>query len=333
MECFIHVGLNKAGSSFVQSVLRANPDPLAAAGISYFKGGRHSGNAKALAFALRDGDTATVSQFLTEHVAQAKSVGAHRVLLSSEHLYHQVIVKDQRQALVTAARALGISKIHLLAYFRPPIPHAISAYCHRAGVHNVGPFDIWIKTGYELHKELPLFLDSIDDADTGDFDVAWTPVAYGPGQKLLDTLCAWLGISDLPVIPEGEVNISPSLGEAELLDQMQVRDPRAAMALRRQFKQISRSDKAPEPDRRTSYEARAALGLAPLNPHLARLEALINAPMQVTTPETEVQSPQEISLAPAQVSAVLALIKAPPPPNWLVYRIKRVFGLHKPRRP
>lgn len=56
MGCYIHAGLNKAGSSFVQSVLTANATILGSAGISYLDGGRHSGNSKALSVAMRASD-------------------------------------------------------------------------------------------------------------------------------------------------------------------------------------------------------------------------------------------------------------------------------------
>lgn len=330
MECYIHAGLNKAGSSFVQSVLTANATILGSAGISYLDGGRHSGNSKALSVAMRASDQPGVSRFLHHHAVRARANGASRMLLSAEYLYHDLVRTDRRNLFLTGAAAAGISAIHVLVFFRDPISHAISAYTHRAGVHNVGTFEDWIRRDYEFPVELPLFFETLETCP----EIVWHPVAYGSGDSLLSALADWLGIPGLPRIPEREVNVSPSLGEAELLDRLQSRDSAAALALRQTLKAIARSDKAPEPARRARYEAAAAFALARLNPLLARLEHMVGAPLQVAVlaeaPEPACDG--SLCMTLAQADAILSLVAAPPPPSGIAYEVKKIFGRHKPRQ-
>ena len=329
MECYIHAGLNKAGSSFVQSVLTANSDGLQAAGISYLNGGRHSGNSKALSQAMRAGDQFGVARFLKMHANQARETGARRMLLSAEYLYHDLVRAERRELFQNGAKEAGITAVHVLVFFRDPVSHSISAYSHRAGIHNVGQFERWIREDYEFPIELPLFFETMESCA----EIIWHPVAYGPGQELLASLTDWLDATEIARIPERDVNVSPSLGEAELLDRLQRRDGPAAAALRVAFKSVPRKDKAPEPERRARYEAAAAQALAPLDPWLAQLEAKIGAPMRVTTLDAPVDTTQdlEIVLTRHQADAILRLVKEPPPPSGLIYEVKKIFGRHKPR--
>lgn len=309
MELFIHAGLNKTGSSFIQCVFHANSDILSDSGIAYKGGSPTAGNANELSIALRARDQAKAARFLGKHVAHARARGKERVLLSAEYLYHDMVVPEHLELLRTLVADSGFKRINVLLFFRDPVAHAISAYCHRSGRQDLGPFDQWIELLYEFPGELRQFLATIKETP----EINWCTYAYSKS-GLVEAVCEWLSIDALPTAVSREVNVSVSVDEAEILARLRVNDARAAVALRQALKAIPRDRKGDDSAQRARYRAIAENALFQLNPELEKLSSLVSTRMTVPSPAkpmTEAAHWDAVTLSSDQIDALLRLCRAP----------------------
>ena len=162
MELFIHGGLNKTGTSWLQILLERNADFLRSQGISYAHSHGGAGNAAQFLFDLRRGDIARLRARLTAYRETAESSGSNRVLMSSELFYHDIVKPAHREILLQEVRAAGFSKPNLLLFFRDPAAHAVSCFCHRSGTRNTGGFEDWLRTSYEFPAELRQLREAVN---------------------------------------------------------------------------------------------------------------------------------------------------------------------------
>lgn len=301
MEFFIHAGLNKVGSSYLQAIMYANAKALREQHISYTSGTSENGNATTMVLDSRAGRWRKVEDQLDNLINRAKTDGANKLLLSSESLYHDLVVPDHRQKLLSLFSKKGLSRPQVLLIFREPIAHSISAYCHRAGRKHAEEFLPWLRNNYEFPHELPRFLE-MQAHDQG-MDLTLKPYSSTGLDKLLHD---WLGPVQLPETAPETVNVSPSLTEAEFLVRMRRVNPAVAERLRRAFKRIKKSDKASDIDLRKCYERIARSELVKLNPHLERLSALVGTDLTVPPPDPGTAADGLTVFSPAQVEAIIA---------------------------
>lgn len=174
MNLYIHAGLNKTGSSYLQELFLSNKKLLLSNNI-YFpeycfrrnKEGVAAGNASDLLYFVKKLDFYKAKQYLEEKKKQASLNGCDSILLSHESIYHALVDGDGIDFLVRLCEQCSLV-LKVLLVFREPEDHAISAFNHRAGVHNLPPFSQWIKNGinytnldglngYEYFSELERF--------------------------------------------------------------------------------------------------------------------------------------------------------------------------------
>lgn len=309
LQLLIHGGLNKAGSSYLQGVFHANSEPLRRAGISYLGGGTMSGNAQELSMAIRARNIPQIKRFFENHTKEARARGCDRVLISAEYLYHDLILQERLTLLRELSQETGLGNISVLLFFRDPVSHAISAYCHRSGHQDIGTFPHWVREGYEFPRELRRFLSTLEEAP----EIDWHPRAYTKG-GLVDDTCKWMGVEAMRETVSTEVNVSVSVDEAEILGRLRTRNVRAARALRQALKDIPRARKADDSVQRARYSEIAAQALSPLTADLERLSALVGADLTVAPPEPDGRRHHTgaVKLSADQIDAVLAMCAAPP---------------------
>ncbi|SDP62275.1 hypothetical protein SAMN04488512_12342 [Sulfitobacter litoralis] len=314
MELLIHAGLNKAGSSYLQAILHANSAALREQHISYTGGTSKNGNATAMVLHLRAGNLHKVEYQLKALIEQARIDGAKKLLLSSEALYHDLVVPEHRQQLFSIFRETGLSRPHILLIFREPVAHSISAYSHRAGRKHAEEFLTWLNSSYEFPHELPRFLEMLTCEQ--DVDLMLKPYSNTGLDNILQD---WLGPVTLPEKAPKTVNASPSLTEAEFLVRVRRVDIAMAERLRRNFKRIEKANKAPDTALRKSYEHMARSELVRLNPHLEKLSALVGTDLTVSPPGSVSAVDGLTVLSPAQVEAIAMACHSE---SFLIRRLK-----------
>jgi hypothetical protein len=99
MKIYVHIGLNKTGTSAIQAFLLRHPEFLAQNGFIYPKAGRESKPAHHdVAGMIRDNDKEGLKKFAESLKKEVLETGLEKVIISSE-LFHTVSPKILREVL------------------------------------------------------------------------------------------------------------------------------------------------------------------------------------------------------------------------------------------
>lgn len=241
-----HAGLNKCGSSFLQELFKHNFSLHSASSVFYPQPHKSSGNAAAFSSAIRELDYEAALASLHKLLKQGKS--KETVILSTEFMYHQFVKPEQRNMIFSCLSESGIEDFTFVFVFRNVFEHAVSAYCHRCGIHAMPPFESWIVdtpqtspnfrsgiTCYEFWSELRLLLVAVNDER---FNIRFFPYS----KKMTSEWSHFLGVELLPP-PRQTVNATVTPSEAEILRRLRDRNGFSMEVLRQKFKAFSRSEK------------------------------------------------------------------------------------------
>ena len=153
MNLYIHVGIHKTGSSYLQTLFARNRDLLAEHSIYYSKSERDKemlkgrispGNALKLNKLLRDSKYEEVKKYLQRLVLQAEKINCKSVLLSNEGLFHIFAKEGTVLNFIEIYKTSRFKNIHGLVYFRDPLDHILSLYKNRAKSGKHLDFKIWL---------------------------------------------------------------------------------------------------------------------------------------------------------------------------------------------
>ena len=175
MELYIHFGIYKTGSSYLQ-YLCANSVLQLAKGGYYFPSSPYDklmqngiispGNSGNLHDLLKQENIQAVSKLLMHWATAARQKKCEKVLISGESLVHNFTIREGLETLMSATKEAGFSKVKALGYVRDFVDHAISTYKHRGKSGKIRDFHHWVANIYEtptvlanfvqLHKEIPV---------------------------------------------------------------------------------------------------------------------------------------------------------------------------------
>lgn len=156
MRAIIHIGLEKTGTTSIQSLLTLNKPAFEKAGI-FVSSTQHAGNNFYLALAsytsyrgdslLRDQGFKNLDDILRfrakqvaalkSEVALAKRSGADRFVLSSEHFQSRLKLSEDIETFHELLRDAGLSEFEIVVYLRDPLKIALSHHgmAIKKGVH------------------------------------------------------------------------------------------------------------------------------------------------------------------------------------------------------
>jgi hypothetical protein len=216
-------------------------------GIIYPEPHDANGNAARLTRFVRALDEAGAMREMGRLIA---GCGGHdTAILSTEYLYHQILRAPQRALLMRVLAAHDINDVTFICIFRSIREHAISAYCHRAGVHPLTDFAAWIADDagpaprdgiarYEFWSEARAFVDLLAREE---LDVRF--IDY---RRDLDTAFSEVLGGTMTAPAETAVNVSVSLSEAEVLRILYSSSPARSRHLRHLFKALAHARKSPD---------------------------------------------------------------------------------------
>lgn len=230
-RCFVHVGLQKTGTSYLQSVFWQSAEALREQGLGLLPGTRAGAYHLMLAVRdqLREGiDPPKAFTVLRRLPRQAARLDTPHALISQESL--APASPDQVRRLVTALEPF---EVHVVVTARDLARQIPSTWQQRMRTRRTEPYDAFVRAVaargpharvFWAQQDLPAVLDrwgSVVPAER--VHLVTVPPAGTPGAVLLERFCAAVGVS-----PEGldtrasRPNASLGSAQAELLRRVNV---------------------------------------------------------------------------------------------------------------
>ncbi|WP_428929784.1 hypothetical protein [Marinibacterium sp. SX1] len=209
---YLHIGLGKTGSSYIQSSLALSADALRDRGICYPSAGRQ--HERALAGDVNVGNLPPTKGrgFHTDGsydaaVDAAEMGDCTRLVFSNEGLFSSIV--NQNLWPEIRARAAQVPT-HLLLFIRDPLDHALSAYKQGVKGGLSKPIEGFLE-GYAVPRQVDRFLDL-----AGEAPVTVTVRNYSRHRKtLLAETEAWLDLAPGQLAIPAKAQVNRSLTRAE----------------------------------------------------------------------------------------------------------------------
>jgi hypothetical protein len=263
MDLYLHAGLYKTASSYLQTVCALNVDTLQERRIYFptsafdaeMRAGKISpGNAGTLADDLKQSNQTRLTALLQSWKITAASLNCSKVLISAEAAIHGLATPFGLRTLQAAARAAGYEQIHILAFFRDLVDHALSTYKHRAKSGTIPDFEQWIRDTYETPRVIKGIVTSAEN-----HHIAWTFRAYRKDSRHMTHAFFedWLQIPapELPSLPR--VNESVTLSEVLVMNEVARAYPLVTDYFVNAFKKLPAGEKAADRDLEAWFYQRA----------------------------------------------------------------------------
>ena len=220
MKLWLHIGTEKTGSSYLQTLLGLNRPQLAEAGIHFPSAGKlekallsgriSAGNGQDLHAALAAEDYEATQRILQRHHADARRAGAEQVVISNELLLSVFASADRFSRFLEICRAIGYTQTQLLLVLRDPIDQALSLYKHRAKGGDTPEIEDWVLEKYYYGGWLRDFFAHIARSEV---ELSVRRYSRKPGFLEGVLFVDWLGIDPPSLVGKEVVNPSLSLSE------------------------------------------------------------------------------------------------------------------------
>lgn len=250
MKLFVHFGIYKAGSSYLQYIAGNKRSELVNLGIWFPNspddskmnaGAISAGNAFELSGLLKHKDFQKIEQYLKRIKEEATKRNCDKVLLSSEALVHQFAKKDGLELLSKTLKKTGFNQVYALAFFRDLVDHCISLYKHRSKAGKNPDFEYWLKEVYETPRVLNEFFKNYQSVD-----FEWTLTKFrNDSTYMVDTFFSqWLGVNIGSLPSKPQVNESITLSEVKVMQVFKSFYPKTSAYLLDHFISLPRRLKA-----------------------------------------------------------------------------------------
>lgn len=221
-RCYLHVGLPKTGTSFLQDVLWSNQGPLAEQGLVLLPARRvdHFHLALAVRGLIREYDDPRASTVLERLGAEARAVGAQRVLISQEAL-----APTTPEEAAPLLALLSDFEVHVVVTARDLARQLPSAWQQRIQARATYTYAEFLD---DVVARAPVADDLWRNQDLGRVLANWgavlpperlhvvtSPHSRGSGsESLLDRFCSVLGV-DPGALDVAQATSNRSLGHAQ----------------------------------------------------------------------------------------------------------------------
>ncbi|MEL6655589.1 MAG: hypothetical protein AAFR36_04050 [Bacteroidota bacterium] len=312
MELFIHFGIFKTGSSYLQSICALNRELLANNGYHFptssferalIRGNISPGNSGKLKDYLAAGDVNRTMALQQTWVQSAKAANCGKILISGEALVHVFATSSGLQTLVAAAEKSGITQIRAMGFFRNPVDHALSTFKHRGKGGKIKDFRHWVSKVYEL----PTLLDNFSQVHQHS-PIHWTLRQYQKGGDFINGAFFrdWLGIVDELRTDLPRVNESVTLSEVELMVPFSSERRILASYVSEALYNLPSHKKATDKDLQKHYRQMAGEALEENRAIFTRFNTFLPAgeALEINYPETPVAEAKAAVLSAEQLRVI-----------------------------
>lgn len=227
MTLYIHFGIYKAGSSYLQYICANQREHLISKGIYFPKskedhkmqaGLISKGNADGLEVAMKSENDTEIKTILKEWFVGGQSQNAKAVLISAEALVHQLAISNRLTQILDSAKAVGFTEIKAMGFFRDLADHALSTYKHRAKSGRIPDYKRWVSQVYET----PELFENLSQVIAVNQNIEWTLRKFQKDSDFLKQAFFkdWLGIEVPDFQTRPNVNESVTLSEVKIMNHL-----------------------------------------------------------------------------------------------------------------
>lgn len=172
INIYLHIGTEKTGSSFIQSVFSRHSKELRKSKIFYpgdlkwnreMNAGRISpGNGEQLLLLLKSNEWDKVKSWLNSQIEMAKVHNCNTLLLSNENLLEPLSIFQTFEKFNEICINLGAGLPNMLLLLRNPVDQAFSLYKHRAKTGDIEDIEHWLMSKYHLPIHLEGFINNLE---------------------------------------------------------------------------------------------------------------------------------------------------------------------------
>lgn len=169
MLLYLHIGTEKTGSSFIQSIIYYNRQVLQDGhifapkdnfeDIQIPKGQVSGGNGFKFYKLLKDMKFREASNYLNAQKKRAESLHCRSILLSNENLFR--VFSENSVEVMSILKDLNF-KIKLCLFLRDPLDHITSMYKHRNKHGKHSNFKDWLYQDYSTIKNLKTLIEKLE---------------------------------------------------------------------------------------------------------------------------------------------------------------------------
>ena len=316
---YLHIGIHKTGSSFLQFLLAGNRSYLAEKGFHFPKARKRdenmllgkisAGNGRELTNLLLKNNLKGSLAFLEAAFKETESLACSSLLISDERLARALALPSSIDNWKVISKKLHINHIRILIFMRDPLDHLISLYKHRAKNGDHENFDKWLIANYETMKMLNSLISLL-----GRYPFEWTFRKYQRDSNFLAVSLFedWLNIRT-PTLPQKDtVNTSLTFSELKLIQSLKGSLPYAIPFIRQSLSELPNNKKRKDTPISHFFEKQGATFLnqyvnliETINKQLPEDEQLVlSPPPETIIPEKEpIDKSQYISLSIHQIEA------------------------------
>lgn len=251
MKLYLHIGTEKTGSSYLQSLSAINRGHLQQKGIWFpeaekrddmlLSGNISAGNAQDLSDNLNNEDLENCQHILSRHLSQAQARNCDSILLSNE-LMMIVLSKAKRlKTFKTLCEQCGFLAVEYLLIIRDPVEQALSLYKHRSKNGILENIELWPQKHYAYGHDIFNFLN---EGKAQNIKLTCRKFSY---QKNALENILYKDFLDIDVSlsnPKKAVNPSLTLSELTLLKKIKENQPYLVEILYDKLIKIKKEDKA-----------------------------------------------------------------------------------------
>lgn len=259
MDLYLHIGTEKTGSSYLQTVAALNREVLAKNRFIFPKGrlekqmisGQISdGNAQNITDAISENNFGQVEKIL-ENYKSNLSPNNESLLLSNELLVIALSSEANFKGFLEVIRNVGIGDTKMLLVLRDPVDQALSLFKHRSKFGIKSKIEDWSENSYVYGKCLEKFIDNALYSE-----ITLTCRKYSKNSGSLERIFFrdWLGINDSLIQPENAVNPSLTLSELFVIDSISKTDQELAQEIYERYLKLPKKIKAKEPNLEEYYK-------------------------------------------------------------------------------
>jgi len=232
MKLYLHIGTEKTGSSFLQTVLANNRPLLNRNSIFFPKAGNREkgmksglispGNGKALLILIQNDDLDGIVSLFRKYKTKASIKDCEIILLSNENLITVLHDSTKLDLLKKCCVIAGLDLAPSLLIIRNPIEQVISLYKHRAKDGSQENFKEWLVKDYKLPTYLKGIMSQVNNKN---FNIKAYQYRRDSEYMIKVFFKNWLDIDDMPDWEESLVNPSLTFSELTFLSHLRKLKP------------------------------------------------------------------------------------------------------------